>query len=241
MENIKSKEIKFQEIRISKDLNDSHMFKVVVVGDTAVGKSNLLSRYVKNEFNRESKSTVGVELSTKVYQINETLVKVNIWDTAGQERYQSITAAYYKGAKGAFIVYDTTRIETFESIDKWYNEIKSLSDKNIVMMIVGNKSDLKLLRQVSYEEAISKAESLSKDFHNLDIPFLETSALQSINIEEAFKKLIMEIYIQTIKSNLNRKKNDNEMEREKSIVFSTIDEGIKLNKEVEETQSKCKC
>jgi Ras-related protein Rab-11A len=161
MERIKSKEIKFQEIRENQDLNDSHMFKIVVVGDSAVGKSNVLSRYVKNEFNRESKSTVGVELSTKVYQIDESLVKVNIWDTAGQERYQSITAAYYKGAKGAFIIYDTTRRETYENIDKWYNEIKSLADKNIVIMIVGNKSDLKLLRQVSNEEAINKAQLLS--------------------------------------------------------------------------------
>lgn len=157
-----NKEIKFQEIKTDQDLIDSHMFKIVIVGDSAVGKSNMLSRFIKNEFNRESKSTVGVELSLKIYNINDSIVKVHIWDTAGQERYQSITAAYYKGAKGALIVYDSTRRETFENVDKWYREIKSLCDKNIVVLLVGNKSDLKLLRQVEYNEAESKSKSLSK-------------------------------------------------------------------------------
>ena len=161
MEKLTTGDIKLQEIRSDQDQIDSHMFKIVIVGDSAVGKSNLLSRYIKNEFNRESKSTVGVELSLKVYKINDSIVKVHLWDTAGQERYQSITAAYYKGAKGALIVYDTTRRETFENVEKWYNEIKTMCDKNIVIMMVGNKSDLNLLRQVHFNDAESKSKTLS--------------------------------------------------------------------------------
>ena len=189
MEKLKSNEIKLQELQEDQEHSDSHIFKIVVVGDSAVGKSNLLSRYVNNEFNRETKSTVGVELSTKIYKINESIVKVNIWDTAGQERYQSITAAYYKGAKGAFIVYDTTRRETFESVEKWYNEIKSLSDKNIVILMVGNKSDLKLLRQVENEESLSKAQSLSTKINNFRYSFNGDFSIILPKYRRSFQKI----------------------------------------------------
>lgn len=165
MENTNSTSITITEVKdLSGDMED-YFFKIVVVGDSAVGKSNILTRYVQNEFNQESKSTVGVELSTKLYKINDKYVKVHLWDTAGQERYQSITAAYYKGAKGAMIVYDITRTSTFDSVDRWYKEIKSHADKNIAMLLVGNKSDLKMLRQVSNEDSVNKSEQLS-NYHS---------------------------------------------------------------------------
>ena len=95
-----------------------YLFKLIIVGDTNVGKTNIMSKYIKDQFNITSKSTIGVEFGTKILEIDNKKVKAQIWDTAGQERYKSITSAYYKGAKGAFIVYDITNKSTFESVDK---------------------------------------------------------------------------------------------------------------------------
>jgi small GTP-binding protein len=168
-----------------KDLHepDDFSIKIVIVGDSGVGKSNILSRYVQNNFSHDSKATVGVELSTKTYMIKDKIVKVQIWDTAGQERYKSITAAYYKGAKGAMMVYDITRADTFYNIDKWYNELKDYGDKDVVPIIVGNKSDLNQLRSIQTDIALEKASTLG-------IPMIETSAYSSANVDLAFKKLI---------------------------------------------------
>ena len=95
------------------------LFKLILIGDSYVGKSNILLKYLKNQFNENSKTTIGVEFGTKNIIINNKRIKIQIWDTAGQERYRSITSAYYKGAKGALIVYDITRKNTFDNIDKW--------------------------------------------------------------------------------------------------------------------------
>ena len=110
-----------------------------------------------------------------------------MWDTAGQERYKSITAAYYKGAKGALIVYDTTQKTSFENIDKWMAEIKDKSSKDMKLMIVGNKTDLKDERQVTTEEALVKAK-------DLEAPIMEASALDGSNVKEAFYDLLKEMY-----------------------------------------------
>ena len=101
------------------------IFKVVLIGDSGVGKTNILSRYVRDEFSIETKSTVGVEFGSKIVKLNNINIKVQIWDTAGQERYKSITNAYYKGAKGAFVVYDISKKETFDNINKWIEELKN--------------------------------------------------------------------------------------------------------------------
>lgn len=174
-------DFKIEEVNDSE--SENYSIKIVVVGDSGVGKSNILNRYVHNEFNHDSKATVGVELNTKTYKINDKVVKVHLWDTAGQERYKSITAAYYKGARGAMIVYDITKQETFKSVDKWYKEIKEFGDKSLIPMIIGNKCDLKNLRTVETEVATEKAKSFG-------VPFMETSAADSTNIDHAFKKLI---------------------------------------------------
>jgi small GTP-binding protein len=167
---------------------EKYSIKIVVVGDSGVGKSNILNRFVHNEFNHDSKATVGVELNTKTYRINDTVIKVHLWDTAGQERYKSITAAYYKGARGAMIIYDITKSETFKSVDKWYKEIKDYGDKTIIAMMVGNKTDLKHLRSVETDVGMEKAKSFS-------IPFMETSAAECVNVDVAFKKIILGITI----------------------------------------------
>ncbi|MQM11499.1 hypothetical protein Taro_044407 [Colocasia esculenta] len=104
---------------------EEYLFKVVIIGDSAVGKSNLLSRYARNEFNINSKATIGVEFQTQTMEIDGKEVKAQIWDTAGQERFRAVTSAYYRGAVGALIVYDISRRTTFDSVDRWLQELNS--------------------------------------------------------------------------------------------------------------------
>ncbi len=163
------------------------LFKIVIIGDTYVGKTNILSRYISNEFDPNSNSTIGVELTTKTYNFDNNDVKVQIWDTAGQEKYRSITSSYYKGAQGCLLVYDITKKKSFDNIDKWYSELKSNSDEKIYTMLLGNKSDLEENREVSIEEAEKKAK-------NFNIAFMETSAYNGNNINKAFNELINNVY-----------------------------------------------
>jgi small GTP-binding protein len=163
------------------------IFKVVLIGDTSVGKTNILSKYLTNDFDPDSKATVGVEFGTKNFKIEDNIVKVQIWDTAGQERYRSITNAYYKGAKGSLLVYDITNPKTFESIDRWLSDLKVNGDENISVVLLGNKSDLESDRKVSTQQGKEKAE-----FYKL--AFLETSALNGNNIDNAFNELITDVY-----------------------------------------------
>ena len=163
------------------------LFKLILIGDSSVGKSNILLKYLKGDFDPNSKATVGVEFGTKNIEIKNKKVKIQIWDTAGQERYRSITSAYYKGAKGAFIVYDITRKNTFDNIDKWVSDLKINGDKNIAIILIGNKSDLDDKREVQKEEGIKKSEEYKT-------AFMETSALNGDNINKAFEELIEQIY-----------------------------------------------
>lgn len=171
----------------TKDDEYDYLFKVVLIGDSGVGKSNLLSRFTRNEFNLESKSTIGVEFATRSIQVDGKTIKAQIWDTAGQERYRAITSAYYRGAVGALLVYDIAKHLTYENVERWLKELRDHADNNIVIMLVGNKSDLRHLRAVPTDEAKAFAEK-----NNLS--FIETSALDSTNVETAFQNILTEIY-----------------------------------------------
>ncbi|MCD7450973.1 Ras- protein RABA1d [Datura stramonium] len=164
-----------------------YLFKVVLIGDSGVGKSNLLSRFTRNEFSLESKSTIGVEFATKSLTVDNKVIKAQIWDTAGQERYRAITSAYYRGAVGALLVYDVTRHSTFENVERWLKELRDHTDPNIVVMLVGNKSDLRHLVAVSTEDGKSFAEKES-------LYFMETSALEATNVDSAFAEVLTQIY-----------------------------------------------
>ncbi|XP_066062953.1 ras-related protein Rab-11A-like isoform X1 [Chamaea fasciata] len=166
-----------------KDDEYDYLFKVVLIGDSGVGKSNLLSRFTRNEFSLESKSTIGVEFATRSIQVDNKTVKAQIWDTAGQERYRAITSAYYRGAVGALLVYDIAKYLTYENAERWLKELQDHADANIVIMLVGNKSDLRHLRAVPTDEARSFAEKNG-------LSFLETSALDSTNVETAFHNIL---------------------------------------------------
>lgn len=137
------------------------IFKVVLIGDSGVGKSNIMMRYLNNEFNVDSKATVGVEFGSKKFELQGYAVKAQIWDTAGQERYKSITNAYYKGAKGALLVYDISRKDTFENVDKWIPDLRANGDEHVTILLIGNKCDLEQHRQVSKEEGEAKAKLYS--------------------------------------------------------------------------------
>jgi len=139
-----------------------YLFKIILIGESGVGKTNLLNRYISNDFLKDSKATVGVEFGLKKLNIFGKKVSAQIWDTAGQERYKSVTNAYYKGTKGAVIVYDVTNIESFEAVDKWYLDLKSKVDFDFICVIVGNKCDKENERKVSKEDGKKKAESNSK-------------------------------------------------------------------------------
>ncbi|CAF0782704.1 unnamed protein product [Didymodactylos carnosus] len=168
---------------MTRDDEYDYLFKVVLIGDSGVGKSNLLSRFTRNEFNLESKSTIGVEFATRSIQVDSKTIKAQIWDTAGQERYRAITSAYYRGAVGALLVYDISKHCTYENVERWLKELRDHADANIVIMLVGNKSDLRHLRSVPSDEAKAFAEKNG-------VSFIETSALDSTNVETAFHTIL---------------------------------------------------
>ncbi|XP_074587162.1 ras-related protein RGP1-like [Curcuma longa] len=164
-----------------------YVLKVVLIGDSAVGKSQLLARFARNEFSIDSKATIGVEFQTRTLVIDEKTIKAQIWDTAGQERYRAVTSAYYRGAVGAMLIYDITKRQSFDHVARWLEELRSHADRNIVIMLIGNKSDLGSLRAVPTEDA--------KEFAQREnLFFMETSALEATNVESAFQTVLTEIY-----------------------------------------------
>jgi small GTP-binding protein len=166
------------------------LYKIIIVGDTCVGKSNILSRYIKNIFREDSKSTVGVELGNKLLKVKGTNTKLQIWDTAGQERYRSITSSYYKGSHGCFIVYDITNEQSFENVEKWFEQVQKEGSKDVSIILVGNKCDLENERKIPTEKGEEKAKQLN-------IPFFETSALSNIKIEDIFNVIAENIFDRT--------------------------------------------
>ena len=163
------------------------MIKIILIGDSAVGKTNIMNKYLKGTFNENTKATVGVEFGSKLFNIENHKIKARIWDTAGQEKYKAITGAYYKGSKGAFVVYDITRKETFESTDKWINDLKVTADPKINIILIGNKCDLEDKREVLKDQGEEKAKSFG-------CAFLETSALSGDNIDKGFEMMVSEIF-----------------------------------------------
>ncbi|CAL0328190.1 unnamed protein product [Lupinus luteus] len=175
---------------------EEYLFKIVLIGDSAVGKSNLLSRFARNEFDTNSKATIGVEFQTQVVEIEGKEVKSQIWDTAGQERFRAVTSAYYRGALGALVVYDISRKGTFDGIKRWLQELDTQNDSTLARMLVGNKCDLENIREVSIEEGKTLAEEEG-------MFFMETSALNSTNVQTAFEIVIREIYNNVSRKALN--------------------------------------
>ena len=211
---------------ITENIKEDLKLKLVLLGDSGVGKTNLISRYISNSFDENTRATIGVEFFCKNFRINKKrTIKVEIWDTAGQERYKAITSVYYKGAKGAFIVYDITLRKTFENIDKWIGEIKERTTDDVKLIIIGNKTDLNNEREVKSEEALIK-------YQDMDIPLIETSALEDTNVNEAFINLIKIVYKDIARKEIEEKKSISDNKISQGIDLKSIDEEeINENKE----------
>ncbi|XP_076957319.1 ras-related protein RABA6a-like [Bidens hawaiensis] len=203
-----------------------YLFKTVLIGDSAVGKSNLLSRFAKDEFYLDSKPTIGVEFAYRNTKVGDKTVKAQIWDTAGQERFRAITSSYYRGALGAMLVYDITRRGTFENLRKWLHELREFGNRDMVIVLVGNKSDLLDLREVDVEDAQKLAQ-----LENLC--FMETSAKDNLNVEDAFLQMITNIYEIASQKSLDAKKNESNpnLVGKKEIIVVDVDE-VSPNKHI---------
>mmetsp|Transcript_8058 Transcript_8058/g.7134 ORF Transcript_8058/g.7134 Transcript_8058/m.7134 type:complete len:231 (-) Transcript_8058:50-742(-) len=168
--------------------NQDHLFKLIIIGDTGVGKSCLLSRVMDNDFKEEHNVTIGVEFGSFVIKIDGKIVKLQIWDTAGQESFRSITRIFYRGAHCVFLTYDVTRDDTFLDVIDWLKEAKQHSNPDILLYLIGNQADLEDDRQVSRDRAIEFQKKNKID------AFFETSAKTGNNVEEVFALAAKQLY-----------------------------------------------
>ena len=167
-------------------INFHYLLKYVIIGDSGVGKSNILLQYINGKFNEDFKATVGVEFGAKNIEINGRIYRIQIWDTAGQENFRSIARAYYKNSICACIVYDITSRNSFNSVQSWIDDCTKQTPRNILLLLIGNKNDLNDKREVQYEEG----EEIAKKKNMI---FLETSAKTGNNIDKIFEKSVKKI------------------------------------------------
>merc|ERR1711916_279961 len=163
-----------------------YLFKLLLIGDSGVGKSCLLLRFADDTYTESYISTIGVDFKIRTIELDGKTIKLQIWDTAGQERFRTITSSYYRGAHGIIVVYDVTDQESFNNVKQWLHEIDRYACENVNKLLVGNKSDLTTKKVVDTTTA--------KEFAGqLGIPFLETSAKNATNVENAFMTMAAEI------------------------------------------------
>ncbi|CAL1360670.1 unnamed protein product [Linum trigynum] len=163
-----------------------YLFKLLLIGDSGVGKSCLLLRFADDSYIESYISTIGVDFKIRTVEQDGKVIKLQIWDTAGQERFRTITSSYYRGAHGIIIVYDVTDEESFNNVKTWLTEIDKFATDSVNKLLVGNKCDLTSKRAVPYDTAKAFADEIG-------IPFLETSAKSATNVEEAFMTMASEI------------------------------------------------
>ena len=162
-------------------------YKIMVLGESKVGKTSLIKRYTKDQFGGVYLTTVGMDFQDKIIEIEDKKVRLQIWDTAGQERFRNVTKSYFQSSQGLVLVYDITDRESFEKLNFWVDNIKNNAPENAKFILVGNKCDLANERKVSYEEGENYAK-------NLNIKFFEASARDGTNVNELFFYLANEIY-----------------------------------------------
>ena len=213
----------------SSAINFNYLFKYIIIGDAAVGKSNILLRYAHGQFKDEYQLTIGVEFGAKNIEIKNKIYRIQIWDTAGQENFRSITRAYYKNSVCAIIAYDITKRTSFENVQEWIEEVRSQSPKQILLVLVGNKIDLEKERVVAIEEGKKLAQEN-------DMIFLETSALTGEGVDDVFNKSCQDIY-------QNIQKNYYDLSDEACGIKEgeKISDNIDLSADYEEMKKKKKC
>uniref|UniRef100_A0A4W5N9L2 Ras-related protein Rab-15 n=1 Tax=Hucho hucho TaxID=62062 RepID=A0A4W5N9L2_9TELE len=158
------------------------LLRLLVLGDSGVGKTSLLCRFTDNEFNSSHISTIGVDFKMRTLQVDGFKVRVQIWDTAGQERYQTITKQYYRRAQGIILVYDITSSSSFQHILKWASDVDEFAPDEVQRILVGNKADEEQMRKVPKEQGSKLAKTYGMEF-------FETSACTNCNINESFIRL----------------------------------------------------
>ena len=171
-----------------------YLFKLLIIGDSGVGKSSILMQYIDSVYADNYISTIGVDFKIKTIELDGKQIKLQVWDTAGQERFRTIISSYYRGAHGVILVYDITDLNSFTNLEYWLNEITTHSNTNISKLIIGNKCDSQN-RNVTKEEGKLFAEK-----NNID--FIETSAKTAENLNEAFKKLTQNLLLNSSETKL---------------------------------------
>jgi Ras-related protein Rab-1A len=162
------------------------IFKVLLIGNSNVGKSSLFLKFVDDIWNDTFVPTIGVDFKIKTFEIDSSKIKMQIWDTAGQERFKNIIASYYRGAHGILLLYDVTDKDSFKNLSNWLIEIEKNSSKNVIKVLIGNKTDLEDKRVISQNQG--------KDFADTyGLKFIETSVKKNINVKEAFETLGREL------------------------------------------------
>ncbi len=171
-----------------------YLFKLLIIGDSGVGKSSLMNRFSDNIFNETFINTIGVDFKIRTINMDGKMIKLQIWDTAGQERFRTIVSSYYRGAHGIMLVFDITNKESFENIPMWYEEIKKHASGSVKKILIGNKSDFETKKQVDYSEAKELADGFGMDY-------IETSAKTALNVEKAFYDLAILLQNNMVVSN----------------------------------------
>jgi len=188
-------------MNVNMTLNEyDYIFKLLLIGDSGVGKSCILLRFADETFTESHISTIGVDFKIKTIDFNGKKIKLQIWDTAGQERFRTITSSYYRGSHGIILVYDITDIQSFKNIENWMTEIEKYDNKTAVKILIGNKCDLITQRIINLEDG----QNLADNFH---MSFLETSAKNDKNITNTFVSLATQIMKNKLVNNTN-KQND---------------------------------
>nr|XP_014338544.1 PREDICTED: ras-related protein Rab-13 isoform X1 [Bos mutus] len=167
-----------------------HLFKLLLIGDSGVGKTCLIIRFAEDNFNNTYISTIGIDFKIRTVDIEGKKIKLQVWDTAGQERFKTITTAYYRGAMGIILVYDITDEKSFENIQNWMKSIKENASAGVERLLLGNKCDMEAKRKVQKEQA----DKLAREH---GIRFFETSAKSSMNVDEAFSSLARDILLKS--------------------------------------------
>ena len=172
-----------------------YLFKVVVIGDSGVGKSSICTRYTKGMYNDMFITTIGVDFECHTISLDDKIIKLQIWDTAGQERFNAITNSFYRGAHGIIIVFDVTNWESFENVQKWIKEIGRREPDVPYKLLLGNKCDQNSKRVITFDAANEYA-------NKLNIPYLETSAKDAVNVDQAFLNMSSAIKSRIISNTL---------------------------------------
>ena len=165
-----------------------YIFKVLLLGNSNVGKSSLFLRFVDDIWNDTFVPTIGVDFKIKTFNIDEKKIKMQIWDTAGQERFKNIIASYYRGAHGILLIYDVTDKDSFKNLSNWIIEIEKNANKNVLKLLIGNKTDLEDKRVITYNQGKEFADGYG-------LKYIETSAKKNLNVNEAFETLGRELIL----------------------------------------------